>query len=617
MKNLPRCLFLCGWLLCLPAARADSAEAVAAASASVYRLWLGLPLPPEFSLQAGTSYLRDLETRGYAAVSLGGLYAAGNGSKAAPKPLSGQGVVFQYGGSKYLLVATGSAYAVSAQGDLLTHARLADVSARGQVMFIGKDGMRYRGGSDSGRVFVLTAAVPKAVMQPTQLKFADKAADVAVVRAENLKKIKPIPLADAKFSEISAPVFALGMEGRSDQLEAKQGAADAVGAHSYLQAVAREGLLQRKVKRGQTELWQHGAEFSGSMSGGPLVNACGQAVGILQAAANDGKQGVYAAISESTAAHWLKKHQIPFQQASGRCGGAAAQAANIADKAVDVAKDMAEKPKQWLSLGALLAAGLAATVVAWKLLKWILRRPRRPRPEPRPHNEPSPPSRPKPTVKHHAPSPQTEIKTAPTGGAAYLKALSGSLKDVALPPGKILSLGRAAENDAVFASPHISNRHAKVWYDGQNVYVEDTGSTNGTLINGRRINGREQLAQGDTLQLTENPQLAAFRVEMPVNVQAVLRSVAGGLPEIRLSVGQAVTLGRAADNTVCIGHRLVSGHHCRLILQPDGSVWVEDAGSTNGTFIDSLDRRISREQLHAGQTLYLADTETAFRLETR
>ncbi|MYM20561.1 FHA domain-containing protein [Brevibacterium sp. 5221] len=46
----------------------------------------------------------------------------------------------------------------------------------------------------------------------------------------------------------------------------------------------------------------------------------------------------------------------------------------------------------------------------------------------------------------------------------------------------------------------------------------------------------------------------------------------------------AVTIGRAEDNVLVIDDDFASGHHARIF--PQGGIWyVEDAGSTNGTFL--------------------------------
>lgn len=48
-------------------------------------------------------------------------------------------------------------------------------------------------------------------------------------------------------------------------------------------------------------------------------------------------------------------------------------------------------------------------------------------------------------------------------------------------------VGRAPGSDIVIGAGYVSGRHARFSLMGQNLFVEDLGSTNGTYVNGRRI----------------------------------------------------------------------------------------------------------------------------------
>jgi hypothetical protein len=59
----------------------------------------------------------------------------------------------------------------------------------------------------------------------------------------------------------------------------------------------------------------------------------------------------------------------------------------------------------------------------------------------------------------------------------------------------------------------------------------------------------------------------------------------GSLQGTALALGQApVLIGRAPECTLVLEDDYASGRHARL-YQADGSWWVEDLGSTNGTFV--------------------------------
>ena len=49
-------------------------------------------------------------------------------------------------------------------------------------------------------------------------------------------------------------------------------------------------------------------------------------------------------------------------------------------------------------------------------------------------------------------------------------------------------------------------------------------------------------------------------------------------------------------------------------MDEDGRLWLEDTGSTNGTFVGNTDSRIRHAALANGQTVYLAERDTAYRV---
>src|SRR5438132_12939571 len=85
-----------------------------------------------------------------------------------------------------------------------------------------------------------------------------------------------------------------------------------------------------------------------------------------------------------------------------------------------------------------------------------------------------------------------------------LKHLSGSLQGRTAELGKpVLRIGRAPDCDVRFdqvKDPKVSNHHAELLLEEGNWFVVDTASTNGTLINGRRIT-KHRLASGAKLQI--------------------------------------------------------------------------------------------------------------------
>jgi hypothetical protein len=60
-------------------------------------------------------------------------------------------------------------------------------------------------------------------------------------------------------------------------------------------------------------------------------------------------------------------------------------------------------------------------------------------------------------------------------------------------------VGRAPGADIVIGASYVSGRHARFSLLGENLIVEDLGSTNGTTVNGTPLTTAEQLQDGDVV----------------------------------------------------------------------------------------------------------------------
>ncbi|MEA2191853.1 MAG: hypothetical protein QOI73_1974 [Solirubrobacteraceae bacterium] len=70
-----------------------------------------------------------------------------------------------------------------------------------------------------------------------------------------------------------------------------------------------------------------------------------------------------------------------------------------------------------------------------------------------------------------------------------------------IPPGGA-TIGRSRDCDIVLADSNVSRRHAEVLPGAAGTWtIADLGSTNGVLVNGRRIAGSEALTAGDRIAL--------------------------------------------------------------------------------------------------------------------
>ncbi|MGA9526151.1 MAG: FHA domain-containing protein, partial [Myxococcaceae bacterium] len=64
-----------------------------------------------------------------------------------------------------------------------------------------------------------------------------------------------------------------------------------------------------------------------------------------------------------------------------------------------------------------------------------------------------------------------------------------------------VAIGRSSDCDVVLYDPGVSRRHARIFEEGDAFFVEDSGSANGTRVNGELLQNRQPLQDGDTITL--------------------------------------------------------------------------------------------------------------------
>ncbi|MDB5880296.1 MAG: domain containing protein [Ramlibacter sp.] len=74
------------------------------------------------------------------------------------------------------------------------------------------------------------------------------------------------------------------------------------------------------------------------------------------------------------------------------------------------------------------------------------------------------------------------------------------------------------------------------------------------------------------------------------------------------------TLGRSADNDLVLDNLVVSGHHCAFELRGLADVFIEDLGSTNGTYING--KMVKRQKLNDGEVVAIGNFRIQYLAES-
>lgn len=160
------------------------------------------------------------------------------------------------------------------------------------------------------------------------------------------------------------------------------------------------------------------------------------------------------------------------------------------------------------------------------------------------------------------------------------------------------------EGDVQIVDGRVSRKHARIDSHDDVLEVEDLGSTNGTLLNGDKVERghKKILAAGDTLSFggvelglslpggqkggaTQSvPSRKTAAVAAPPSLEPAAAFLEGEHAEYPLRAG-VNSFGRKAGNDVQIVDPYVSGSHGEIDVAEDG-VYLTDIGSTNGTMLN-------------------------------
>src|SRR4051812_18855013 len=93
-----------------------------------------------------------------------------------------------------------------------------------------------------------------------------------------------------------------------------------------------------------------------------------------------------------------------------------------------------------------------------------------------------------------------------------------------------LTVGRGADNDIVIDHPAISRHHCRVILYGDSYFVEDLNSTNGTVVNGKKII-KAGLHHQDMIVVANHS--LTFIDERPVTAEEVAQAYEKSTPALK------------------------------------------------------------------------------------
>jgi pSer/pThr/pTyr-binding forkhead associated (FHA) protein len=205
-----------------------------------------------------------------------------------------------------------------------------------------------------------------------------------------------------------------------------------------------------------------------------------------------------------------------------------------------------------------------------------------------------------------------------------------------------ITLGRDDKCDVVLAQSAVSRSHARISRDGTLFFVEDLGSSFGTLLNGSKLkkNEKQLLRNGDTIAIAQFDvvfdRIADVTESNAGNTMFVSRNLvkdvmkglgtSGEQPYFRVMNGpreghrievadaQEYVFGRDDTADIVLHDDLVSRRHARVRRDWSGT-HVEDLGSRNGIKVNKQRTRKAtlkdRDEVEIGgvKLLYLDPSE--------
>jgi pSer/pThr/pTyr-binding forkhead associated (FHA) protein len=162
-----------------------------------------------------------------------------------------------------------------------------------------------------------------------------------------------------------------------------------------------------------------------------------------------------------------------------------------------------------------------------------------------------------------------------------------------------LTIGRDKTNNLVINDEGISVFHAELQQEEGKLFLRDTGSVNGTFLNGEPVTKRTEVKVGDTIRLhlvelqvidptkaPPEPVAPPVKREMPKAAPLwQVKAMTGVISGRMFPIDGTNVIGRDPHCDIVVGGAHVSRRHAEFLIR-NGALWVKDLGSSNGSFVN-------------------------------
>lgn len=142
-----------------------------------------------------------------------------------------------------------------------------------------------------------------------------------------------------------------------------------------------------------------------------------------------------------------------------------------------------------------------------------------------------------------------------------------------------------------------SSRHASLTLKGKAVWLKDLDSTNGTFYNGKKIAKRklavgDKIGVGNCLLCVEQDRGGDSKTYSEIQIRS-----GKGRGQRKQLIPPVFTIGSDPTSNLVFLDMLVSRRHAEILVKEDGSCWIRDLGSKNGTSVNGMPLRDDKERL--------------------